>query len=142
MVRPSVGVTAPPGAAFGAGSQLPLPLRPAWDSYAGRRGAGVPARGPTYVPETVQDAGRGDELPQRRPNGLNLGLTRRQLRRLREILAFCLNHGPDDPKGELVEVRFLKGQSLRVHCPSELARRGRSVELNLLAHDLLAEEDD
>ena len=51
MVRPLVGVPPPAGGRFiGAGSPLPFPLRSDLGNLADRHGAGVPARGPTYVP--------------------------------------------------------------------------------------------
>ena len=49
MVRRPVVFTHGGSPLSGAGMPLPFPLRPAWVTCAGRHGAGVPARGPTYV---------------------------------------------------------------------------------------------
>jgi hypothetical protein len=38
---------------LGAGMPIPFPCGRPGESYAGRHGAGVPARGPTYVPQSL-----------------------------------------------------------------------------------------
>ena len=43
------------GPLLGAGSQLPFPLRSDLGDLADRRGAGVPARGPTFVRRSVAE---------------------------------------------------------------------------------------